>query len=171
MKPTIPIKGRGRFLGKAKQWVATASVLIGMCAGVRGEVPEWRWAAIGTFWGAGMRYSATKRMSVESRVLVGDGTAVSLRGTAHWDKEYRKIRPLAGIEVSVLAPVHGKGEKGQSGGLYVGGEIHLIPRLAIQLDIGPTLLRLQNPSTKKNEWEYENVLNISANYYFGKSGR
>lgn len=169
MKPeqVWPIDRRlGRFNRGARFFVAMAGALAWMCGDVRGEVPDRRWAAIGTFWGAGLRYVATERMSVESRILVGDGMAASARGTIHWDRPFRKIRPLAGLEMSVLAPFHGKGEKGQSLGLFVGGEIHIAPRVAVQLDIGPAMLRLQNPTTKKDEWEYDNVLNISVNCFF-----
>ncbi|MBK8575742.1 MAG: hypothetical protein IPN90_08710 [Elusimicrobia bacterium] len=138
---------------------------------VRGEVPNGRWAAVAAFGGAGVRFTPTPRVSLESRVLYGDGVGVSVRGGMQWDKEGWKIRPLAGLEASVLAPFHGKGERGESLVLYMGGEIRLARPLTFQMDIGPALLRLHDENSKKEEWEYQNVLNVSLNYYFGKRVR
>lgn len=156
-----PRKCKFRCLGL----VGFLLVLSGM---VWGEVPKSRWAAVVAYGGGGVRYTPTRPFNLESRVLFGDGMAVSVRGAFQWDREDWKFRPLAGLEFSVLAPVHGKGERGETLALFMGGEVRLAPRLTFQLDVGPAALRIQEENSKKEEWDYQNVLNVSLNWYFGK---
>lgn len=134
-----------------------------------GDVPNGRWAAVAAYGGAGIRYTTTRLINFEGRVLFGDGMAVSARGAFQWNKEGWKIRPLGGLEMSFLRPRNGKGESGESLLVFVGGEMRLAKRLTFQVDIGPALLRIHDKDSKKDEYEYENILNVSLNYYFGKS--
>ncbi|MBP9699505.1 MAG: hypothetical protein KBD85_05755 [Elusimicrobia bacterium] len=132
------------------------------------EFPNHRWAALATYGGAGLRYALSPRISGEGRVLMGDGLAVSLRGSYLWEKESWKIRPLAGAEVSVLSPFRGEGHQGAAFLLFVGGEVRLAKRWTFQVDMGPAVLRMREEDGQKEEWDYQNVLNVSLNYYFGK---
>lgn len=179
MEQGTPRLKRSRFWeprGRGEDLIACRSfgvfiLAIFCCAPMRGEVPNGRWAAVAAFGGAGVRFTPNPRVSLESRVLYGDGAGVSARGGMQWDKEGWKIRPLAGLEMSILAPFHGKGEQGESVLLYVGGEIRLAQPLTFQVDIGPAMLRVKDKNSKKEEWDYQNVLNASLNYYFGKRVR
>lgn len=132
------------------------------------EFPNHQWAVLGTYGGAGLRYAVSPRISGEGRVLLGDGLAFSLRGSYLWEKEGWKIRPLAGAEVSVLTPFRGEGHQGAAFLLFVGGEVRLAKRLTFQVDMGPAALRVREGNGQKEEWDYQNVLNVSLNYYFGK---
>lgn len=132
------------------------------------EFPNLRWAVSGTYGGAGLRYVFSPRICGEGRILIGDGLAASARGSYLWEKEGWKIRPLAGAEMSVLAPFRGEGHQGGAVLMFVGGEVRLAKRLTFQVDMGPAALRMQEENGQKEEWDYQNVLNVSLNYYFGK---
>lgn len=138
---------------------------------VFGEVPNRRWAAVAAYGGAGIRYTATPKVNVESRVLFGEGIALSARGAMQWNRPEWKVTPLAGLEMSVIAPFQGKGEHGQAISLFFGGEVPISRRWTVQVDLGPALLRIQGENSKEYDWDYQNVLNLSLNYYFGKAVR
>lgn len=141
-----------------------------LCAGslVGGEIPLRRWAVLGTFGGAGVRWTPQPALHFESRLLLGDGIAGSLRGAWQWPNSDWKIRPLAGLELSRFSTYQGQGEEGHSLVTLVGGEARLSNRWSIQFDAGPGVFRLQNDNNEKDSYEYENVFNVSLNYYFGK---
>lgn len=155
------------LMAKGVKWVITLFLAI---SGVKSwaEFPNHRWTALATYGGAGLRYAMSPRISGEGRFLIGDGLAVSARGSYLWEKEGWKIRPLAGAEVSVLAPFRGEGHQGAAVLMFVGGEVRLAKRLTFQVDMGPAALRVQEESGQKEEWDYQNVLNVSLNFYFGK---
>ncbi len=132
------------------------------------EFPNHRWAVLGTYGGAGLRYAVSPRISGEGRVLLGDGLAFSGRGTYLMEKPGWKVRPLGGMEMSVLSPYRGEGQRGVALLLFVGGEVRLGKRLTFQVDMGPAGLRVKEENGHKEEWDYQNVLNVSLNYYFGK---
>lgn len=131
------------------------------------EFPNRPWAAVAGFGVAGLRFSPTPKTHFESRFLFGDGVGVSLRGAFHWNRRDWKVRPLLGLEVSALTPFHGSGEKGQTALLFVGGEVPLARRLTLQADVGPAVLHLHETDSQEYSWDYQNVMNVSLNYYFG----
>ncbi len=161
-----------RSWGWVMRCLGFAGLLWGGSGVAWGEVPNGRWAALAAYGGAGIRYTTPRLINMEGRVLFGDGMAGSLRGAMEWDHEGWKVRPLAGLEASVFAPIHGNGQHGQSLAMFMGGEVRLTRRLTFQMDIGPALFHVWESQSKKAEgWDYQNVLNISLNYYFGKTVR
>lgn len=139
--------------------------------GAWGYSPNNRWALVAVVPGVGLRYGITTQYGVEGRVLLGDGFAVSLRGDSKWDRFGWKVKPLAGLELSVLSEVGKDNRTGAALGAFVGGEVPISGGLTMQMDFGPAAVWLERTESKKDEWAYANVVNFSMKYYFGRNIR
>jgi len=99
----------------------------------------------------------------ETNAMVG-----GLRGYYYFSRK-SKCPLFAGLEGDY---VKFKGDSSKGTGLaaelFVGGEYFFAKRLSFQLDLGPTLVSLDDKDTSESVNGLEYVANFGINYYFGR---
>jgi len=118
--------------------------------------------------GLGIKYFLSNKIAVELKGQNETDIFVSgLRGYYYFNPKAKYLL-FTGLEADFISF---KGKVSEGNGLatelFIGGEYFFIKNLSLQLDLGPTLISIQDKQTSESVSGIEYIVNLGINYYFG----